>query len=154
MGLYPSIPNEAGLKFLREVLHKKGQHIILTIELIRMADFVLKNNYFEFKGQIKQEISGIAIGTKFAPPYACLFIDKIETAFLETQELQPLVWFRYMDDIFFIWTHGEQELQAFLRSLNEFHTDIKFTYESSKESIAFLYLKVSVKTVRLLQICM
>ena len=154
MGLYPSIPNEAGLKFLREVLHKKGQHIILTIELIRMADFVLKNNYFEFKGQIKPEISGIAIGTKFAPPYACLFIDKIETAFLETQELQPLVWFRYMDDIFFIWTHGEQELQTFLRSLNEFHTDIKFTYESSKESIAFLYLKVSVKTVRLLQICM
>ena len=154
MGLYPSIPHEAGLKFLREVLDKKGQHIIPTIELIRRADFVLKNNYFEFNGQIKQQISCIAIGTKFAPPYACLFIDKIETAFLETQELQPLVWFRYMDDIFFIWTHGEQELQTFLRSLNEFHTDIKFTYESSKESIAFLYLKVSVKTVRLLQICM
>ena len=154
VGLYPSIPHEAGLKFLREVLDKKGQHIIPTIELIRMADFVLKNNYFEFNWQIKQQISGIAIGTKFAPPYACLFIDKIETAFLETQELQPLVWFRYMDDIFFIWTHGEQELQTFLRSLNEFHTDIKFTYESSKESIAFLYLKVSVKTVRLLQICM
>ena len=119
-----------------------------------MADFVLKNNYFEFNGQIKQQISGTAIGTKFAPPYACLFMDKIETAFLETQELQPLVWFRYIDSILFIWTHGEQELQTFLRSLNEFHTDIKFTYESSKESIAFLYLKVSVKTVRLLQICM
>ena len=26
----------------------------------------------------------------------------------------------------------EQELQTFLCSLNEFHTDIKFTYESSK----------------------
>ena len=32
-----------------------------------------------------------------------------------------------------------------LSSLNEFHTDIKFTYESSKESIACLDLKVSVK---------
>ena len=42
-----------------------------------MADFVLKNNYFEFNGQIKQQISGTAIGTKFAPPYACLFMDKI-----------------------------------------------------------------------------
>ena len=69
-------------------------------------------------------------------------MDKIETAFLETQELQPLVWFRYIDNIFFIWTHGEKELQTFLCSLNEFHTDIKFTYESSKESIAFLDLKV------------
>ena len=53
----------------------------------------------------------------------------IETAFCETQELQSLVWIRYIDDIFFIWTHGEQEIQTFLRGLNNFHTDIKFTYE-------------------------
>ena len=53
----------------------------------------------------------------------------IETAFRETQELQSLVWLRYIDDIFFIWTHGEQEIQTFLRILNNFHTDIKLTYE-------------------------
>ena len=67
-----------------------------------MADFVLKNNYFEFNGQIKQQISGTAIGTKFVPPYACLFMDKTETDFLESQELQPLLWFRCIDDIFLI----------------------------------------------------
>ena len=78
-----------------------------------MADFVLKNNYFEFNGQINQQISGTAIGTKFGPPYAYLFMDKIETAFLETQELQPL-WFRYTDDIFFfIWTHGSKNFKLF-----------------------------------------
>ena len=53
----------------------------------------------------------------------------IETAFRETQELQSLVWLRYIYDIFFMWTHGEQEIQTFLRGLNNFHTDIKFTYE-------------------------
>ena len=37
-----------------------------------------------------------------------------------------------------------------MRSLNEFHTDIKFTYESSKESIAFLDLKVSVKNSKII----
>ena len=47
--------------------------------------------------------------------------------------------------MFFIWTHGVQELQTFLRSLNEFPTDIKFTYESSKETTAFFDLKVRVK---------
>ena len=67
-----------------------------------MADFVLKNNYFELNKQIKQQISGTAIVTKLAPPYACLFMNKMETAFLETQEKQPSVWFRYIDDIFFI----------------------------------------------------
>ena len=34
--------------------------------------------------------------------------------------------------------------------INEFHTDIKFTYESSKESIAFLDLKVSVKNSKII----
>ena len=113
VGLYPSILHEAGLKALRKVFNRKEQHTILTSELIRMADFVLKNNYFEFNRQIKQQMSGATIGTKFAPPYGCLFMDKIETAFLETQQLQLLVWFRYIDNIFFIWKHGEQELQTF-----------------------------------------
>ena len=102
VGFHPSIPHETGLKTLREVLDKREQHTIPTSELIHMADFVLKNNYFEFNGQFKQQISGTAIGAKSAPLYACLFMDKIETAFLETQELEPLAWFRYTDDIFFI----------------------------------------------------
>ena len=50
-----------------------------------MAEFVLKNNYFKFNGQGKQEISGTAIGTKFAPTYARVFIDDVENKFLETQ---------------------------------------------------------------------
>ena len=45
VGLYPSIPHEAGLKALREVLEKREQHTIPTSKLIRKADFVLKNNY-------------------------------------------------------------------------------------------------------------
>ena len=35
-------------------------------------------------------------------------------------------------------------------SLEEFHTDTKFTYESSKESFAFLDLKVSVKSSKII----
>ena len=113
VGLYPSIPHEAGLRALREALDKQDKKCIPTEGLVKMAEFVLKNNLFEFNGKIKQQVSGTAIGTKFAPPYACLFMDKFETSFLETQQLQPLVWFRYIDDIFFIWTHGEEEVKNF-----------------------------------------
>ena len=52
---------------------------------------MLKNNYFEFDGQVKHRISGSAIGTKFVPIYASIFMDEIETKFLQTQEFQPLV---------------------------------------------------------------
>ena len=56
-----------------------------------MAKFVLQNNYFEFNGEIKQQIPGTAIGTKFASPYACIFMDQVE---LKTQTDQPLVQLR------------------------------------------------------------
>ena len=39
-----------------------------------MLDFVLKNNYFEFNGKVKQQLSGSSSETKRAPPYAFIFI--------------------------------------------------------------------------------
>ena len=62
-----------------------------------MAEFGLKNNYFQFNGKVKQQISGTAIETKFAPTYACLFMDQVETDFLRAQENVPLVWSRFND---------------------------------------------------------
>ena len=66
-----------------------------------MVEFVLKNDILEFNGKVKQQIAETAIVTKFAPPYACINMDEVENEFFKTQELQPLVWFRYIDDIFF-----------------------------------------------------
>ena len=109
-----------------------------------MADFVLKNNYFEFDSCIKQQISGTAIGTKFAPPYASIFLDKVESAFLESENTKPLVRMRYIIDIFFIWTEID-ELQGFLKRLNVFHPNLKFTHEKSKVYIIFLNVTVSLK---------
>ena len=52
-------------------------------------------------------------------------MDEVETEF--SQERTPLVWFRHIDDIFFIWTHGKGYLETFLQELNNFNTDLKFT---------------------------
>ena len=57
-------------------------------DLAEMAEFILKNNFFEFETKIIQQISGTAIGTKFAPPYASLFIDRIENDFLESETVK------------------------------------------------------------------
>ena len=135
------MPHEAGLRALKEVLDRREEKKISTEDLIKMAEFVLRNNYFEFNGQVKHQISGTAIGTKFAPTYACIFMDEIKTNFLQTQEFQPLVWFRYIDDVFFIWTHGPDKLVSFMTEFNNY--SIKFTYESNKENITFLDLNVS-----------
>ena len=72
-------------------------------------------------------------------------MDQFEASFLETQQLQPLVWFRYIDDIFFIRTHDEEKCKIFLNSLHEFDPCIKFTYQSDKKSRAFLDIKVRLR---------
>ena len=102
VGLSPSILHDAGLQVLYEKLEEKTDKIILSTGLVEMAESILKNNLFEFETKIIQQISGKAIGTKFVPPYACLFMDKIENDFIDSELVKPWLWLRYKDDIFFI----------------------------------------------------
>ena len=112
-------------------------------ELLKMLEYVLKNNCFKFGNKIKQQISKTAISTKFAPP-KCIFSGAILKLNLG-QYLKSLGWLLYINDIFFIWTHREESLQKFLEEVNDFKQSIKFTYKYSAENIPFLDLKVVLK---------
>ena len=79
VGLYPSIPHKEGILALKSKLEKQTSSKVPTNDLVKLAEFVLKSNFFEFNNEIKQYISGTAIGTKFSPPYACIYMDKTET---------------------------------------------------------------------------
>ena len=72
-------------------------------------------------------------------------MSNLETKFLEGQHLQPLVWLRNIDEIFFIWTPREDSFKKFLEELNDFNQYMKFTCEYSAENIPFLDLKVGLK---------
>ena len=73
------------------------------------------------------------MGTRMAPSYANLFMASLEKQILNTapSQLKPLIWKRYIDDIFMIWSHGESSLQNVLHHLNSFHPTIKFQHWNS-----------------------
>ena len=71
-------------------------------------------------------------------------MDQVETKFLESQVYKPLVWFRYIDDVFFIWALGQETFRLVIEDLNKCHPNIKFTNETDKKDIAFLDLKVKL----------
>ena len=48
VGSYPSIPHEAGLKALEKAFNNCTNKKVSTKDLVKMAKFFLKNNYFEF----------------------------------------------------------------------------------------------------------
>ena len=62
----------------RGILEEQPLTKIPTNDLVTSAEFVLKNNLFEFDDNVKQQISGTAIGTKFTPPYACIYMYKTD----------------------------------------------------------------------------
>ena len=69
---------------------------------------------------------GTVMGTHMAPSDANLLMGELEQVLLQTQHRAPLVWWRCVDDILAIWTHGEAALQEVLASLNQHHTTIKY----------------------------
>ena len=136
VGLYPCIPHEADLQVLEEALETRNHKQISTDNLLKMAQFVLKTNFFELNNDIFQQITGTAIGAKLAPPYACIFMDQIETTFLRTQSHQPMVWFRCIEDIFLFGLMEKKNLKSLdfkEADFNAFNLNIKFTYDSSKK---------------------
>ena len=53
--IYPSIPHQDGLDALSIKLEQREDKKISTEDLLEMAQFVLKNNYFEFNSKVKQQ---------------------------------------------------------------------------------------------------
>ena len=51
---------------------------------------------------------------------------------------------KIIDDIFFIWTKGEDKLEGFLNRLINFHPNLKFTHEKSKSLVNFFDVSVSI----------
>ena len=69
---------------------------------------------------------------------------ELEEEILSEIELKPYLWWRYIDDIFFLWEHGEEKLKEFIEHLNEKHPTIKFAAEWSQTSVNFLDVTVSL----------
>ena len=55
-----------------------------TEDPVKMARFVVENNYFDFNGDVKKQISGTETGTKFASLYWFIFMVELKMKFLKS----------------------------------------------------------------------
>jgi hypothetical protein len=149
--LYTNIPTTGGISALEHFLNKRpAGSLPRTAFLTELAAKILKNNNFQFMGENYMQISGTAMGTSFAPEYANLYMGRQEQTFLQKQAKQPLMWVRFIDDIFMIWTGTETELLKFLSDLNG-HGTLKYTWDYSQQSATFLDVTLKLDEDRKLQ---
>lgn len=147
-GLYTNIPHLAGKRATARHLarHRPGGTNPSNQSLITLLDFILTKNNFEFDGQHYLQISGTAMGTRVAPSYANLFMADFEDQYIFTYPLQPLLYGRFIDDCFLIWTHSRADLDLFFNFINSRLPSIKFTTEVSDSQTSFLDSVVKVDT--------
>ena len=143
VSLYTNISHELGIEALSYWYDKLRDNIPrrFTKEFIlQSCSFVLKNNYFQFNDEFWHQLIGTAMGTKFAPPYACLTMGYLEETklyprlpLLYTPSVCSMIielFLRYIDDCFTPWPRS-LDINTFKNALNELHPDIEFTMEKS-----------------------
>ena len=127
---------------MREYLETRSDKSVSTNSLSVLASIILKNNFSE-KGELKyHQKGGTTIGRKFAPPYSNLFMAGFEKRVFQNSESKPVLWLRYLEDIFCVRTQGFQKLNEF-DCINSLHPTIKFAMDYSKTEINFLDVTVA-----------
>lgn len=136
--LYTTIPIPEGIEAVRKAFLKHPDPRRPDRELLKLLEINLTKNDFEFNNKIYLQLTGTAMGKRFAPGFAGLFMNEWDDAVLQKAPKKPLVYLRYLDDIFVCWTHGEEELTQFLTLLNTHNPAITIKHTMSEVSVDFL----------------
>ena len=60
-----------------------------------------------------------------------------------------MIWWKNIDDIFFIWDHADESLKIFIDQVNIIHSTIKVIAEYSEEEVNFSDLNIKLTAGKL-----
>jgi hypothetical protein len=112
-----------------------------TFDLFR---HVLTTTYLPYDGSSYDQKEGVAMGSPLAPVIANFYMEHFEQKAISAAIKKSARWYRYVNDIFALWSHGKGDLQDFVQHVNNIHKSIKFTMEIGQARILpFLDVLVS-----------
>jgi len=137
--LYTNMNIERTLGVARDALAAHSPHKKLNEYIMNLLEITLKNNDFEFNGDYFLQISGTAMGKCYAPALADLYMLEFDNCachgnFSKYVEL----YFRFLDDVFFVWHGTLVELNDFEIYLNSIIPGIKISFSYSQDNVNFL----------------
>lgn len=115
--------------------------------MTNFIEFTLTHNYFSYLGDSYRQVRGTAMGARFAPSYANLFMGFWEDQCIWANNpfaANLALYVRYIDDVQIIWNRSEMELQNFLKYCNANSFGKAFTHVVDDNSLVFLDLELNV----------
>jgi hypothetical protein len=128
--LYTMIPQVEGVLTLKKMLdHLKLKQINnLKVEaIIRLARFVMQNNYFEYDGQYYHQIKGGAMGSPLTLTIANCYMFFYERDIVRQIGNSGGLYFRYIDDLFIIINWPKRHLVNQVDRWDKFDENIKLS---------------------------
>ncbi|KAI5718459.1 hypothetical protein M8J77_021478 [Diaphorina citri] len=95
-------------------------------------ELVTKSNYFQFNGCTYQQLEGCSMGSPLSPLLAEIYMSDFENELFNSNSpflADILIYKRYVDDIFILWTNTKSKAQDLLNHLNQLRENIKFDLE-------------------------
>ncbi|XP_054276681.1 uncharacterized protein LOC128995686 [Macrosteles quadrilineatus] len=107
--------------------------------IMELLELCTQCNYFQLEGKLYRQDEGMAMGSPLSPIFANIFMEEFEQKALASARLKPRIWWRYVDDTFVVFPHGDDKLNEFLEHLNSVSSSIKLTMEvESQNKLPFL----------------
>lgn len=110
--------------------------------ILELLNIVLCNNYFEFDHKLYLQTRGIAMGKSFAPNLANLYLLDFDHKAMFDFHIKPMLYSRFIDDIFFIWPGSLDQLMEYDKFLNCLIPGIKLTLIPRQQIAEFLDVQV------------
>jgi hypothetical protein len=145
--LYPSIPPLLAFQIIKRAvsMHTPAdtlpkRHAEFVLELLRIQLF---GNVMEFGDEFFEQVTGIPMGRAWAPAVASIFMDYWDGLVLSQLQQPPLLYKRYLDDIFVI-TRSENDAHAVICTMRNTMSCIKIGSHSIGRSVNFLDVQLSL----------
>ena len=115
-----------------------------------LLNFSVRDAPFRFQNKIHKQIDGVAMSNPLAPILADIWMRKIEEKLNRFSTNKPIVWLRYVDDVFCIFTISKDKIVEFHTHINKLYPNLQFTVEfESNNSMAFLDVLVTQEQEKL-----
>lgn len=99
-----------------------------------LLEFAVCNIPFRFLDKCYVQCDGVAMGSPLGPILADLFMSKLEEKVNRFSTNKPLIWIRYVDDIFCIFKK-DQNIDDFLKRINNWYLNRNFTIETETSNV-------------------
>lgn len=148
VSLYTNIPLAETIELVVDRLYSVKSKMVPPVsrDVFKKLMQIATGGMFLYKDVLYKQVDGVAMGSPLGPSLANFFLGYLEeNKIFEDNEICPVVYLRYVDDIFAVFKNGTSYL-PFFNLLNQQHPNLKFTVEEdTKGSFPFLNVEIKIQ---------